>query len=253
MKKTKVNSEDLSKDYLLSLEHNDHRKAFLRYLNDNRHVKDKQDFLFSWIKPNSNDIIIECGSSSGKTAVDFTRKSDCYCLGIDFDPEAIVISEEMRDKYFPELKDRCRFKVDDLSTMQFDKKISKVIMADFSEHVPDEILKRILINIGCQLSEAKLYVYTPLRSHIFERMKHHDFILKNVSGHINVKTKKALLGILKETNWEVDSIQWRPSYLPIFRSIESLLGYIPLVGGLFRRKIAIVATSCKKKPGFPYE
>lgn len=237
-----MNAEKYSEDQLLSLDHNDHRAAFLKYLNNATFVKDKQDFLYSWIMPGKNDVVLECGSSSGKTCIDLSRRTGCYCLGVDFDPVAVEVANEMRDKYFPDLKDKCYFKVGDLSNMRFDKDTSKVVMADFTEHIPDAVFAKILANIKSQLPEVRLYIYTPARSHIFEIMKRNNLILKAKSGHINVKTEKNLVFFLKKNGWKITQIKWRPSHLPVFRNIELFLGHIPFVGIFFRRRIVIVAT-----------
>ena len=72
-------------------------------------------------------------------------------------------------------------------------------------------------------------------------MKHKDFILKKPSGHINVKTKRELVDFLVQNGWEIKQTRWRPSHIPLFRYLELIMGYIPLIGPLFRRKIAAVA------------
>ena len=72
-------------------------------------------------------------------------------------------------------------------------------------------------------------------------MKHRNIILKNTSGHINVKTKKQLIGFLKSNQWGILDIKLLPSFIPIYRGIEQLLIKMPFVGLLFSRKIAVVA------------
>jgi hypothetical protein len=236
-----MSADDLSDEELLALDHNNHRGAFSGYLNKSRHSVDKHRFLLSWVKPVASDFILECGSSSGKTSIDFSSKSACHCHGVDFDPEAIAISSSLRDEHFPELKDLCSFECGDLAAMPLGRQINKVLMPDFTEHIPDRVFASILENIKRQASEAKLYIYTPLRSHIFEILKHHNFILKNPSGHINVKTRAELIAFLTEHGWEVEHVSWRPSSIPVFKYAEWLLGRVPLFGRLFQRRIAVIA------------
>lgn len=231
----------MTREELLALEHNDHEWAFRMYLDGSRRARDKQDFLFNWVQPSSGDVILECGSSSGKTSVDFARRSDCEILGVDFDDEARRVACAMRDAHFPEVAGRCRFVCDDLETMKFDRDFTKILMPDFSEHIPDRVFANILANIARQLPEARLYVYTPLRSHIFEILKHRNIVLKNPTGHINVKTRKELLQFLDANHWAVESAQWRESAIPVFCRIERVLGHLPVLGTLFQRRIAIIA------------
>lgn len=243
-------TQNPSKEDLLKLHHNDHEKAFFEYLKNARHIKDKQTFLLQWIQPTENDMILECGSSSGRTSIHFSRTTGCYCLGIDFDQTAIDISTKLRDQYFPKLKIRCQFQCDDLETMDFDIPFNKVLMPDFTEHIPDELFSSILANIRTKLGDITLYIYTPLRTHIFERMKHNNFFLKNTSGHINVKTEEELKSFLNQNGWLINKVIWRPSAIPLFKYLEMILGHIPFIGRLFQRRIAIIAkpdidTFCK--------
>ena len=228
-------------EMLLSLDHYEHRQTFLSYLANHRHVRNKQDFLFAWINPQKDDVILECGSSSGKTCIDLSMRGGCYCLGVDIDPFAVKISKEMRDTYFPQLKERCHFTLGDLGTMKFDIKVAKVIMPDFTEHISDSTFAKILDNIRIQLPRVHLYIYTPSRTHIFEIMKHKNFILKKISGHINVKSEKDLKQFLERHGWKIKEVRWKVSHIPLFRSMEFILGLAPIVGPLFRRRIAIIA------------
>ena len=236
-----MSKEDLTREELLELKHNDHEWAFGLYLKESRLTQDKQNFLVEWVCPSQGDVILECGSSSGKTSIDFARKSKCKVLGVDFDKHAVEVADSMRDRHFPEVADRCQFVCDDLESMRFPEQFNKVLMPDFSEHIPDRVFKRILDNLREQLPYARLYIYTPLRSHLFEILKHRNFVLKNPSGHINVKTRKELVGFLEKNGWKIESIRWRESSIPIFRYIEKTLGHIPVVGALFQRRIAIIA------------
>jgi SAM-dependent methyltransferase len=237
-----MSNTSLSSDELLALDHNDHEGAFRDYLKgSSRHLEDKHAFLIDWVKPGPEDQILECGSSSGKTCVDFARHAGCYCLGIDFDPAAVAVANTMRDQHFPELAERCQFECDSLETMSFSRPFNKVLMPDFSEHIPDEVFAGILDNLRRHLPGARLYVYTPLRSHIFEVMKHRNIILKNKSGHINVKTERELVDFLEAQGWRVESVTRRVSSIPVFKYLEMVLGRVPGIGPLFHRRIALVA------------
>ncbi len=236
-----MSREELTNEELLELEHNDHEWAVGLYLNESRHTRDKQDFLFDWVSPGAGDIILECGSSSGKTSIDFARKSDCRILGVDFDDNAREVATSLRDEHFPEIAARCQFVCDDLETMTFTETFNKVLMPDFSEHIPDRVFAKILDNFAGQLPDARLYIYTPLRSHLFEILKHHTPLMKNPSGHINVKTRRELVTFLESNGWQIEDIRWRESAIPVFKYLERVLGHVPFLGALFQRRIAIVA------------
>lgn len=235
------NAEEYTDEDLKNLHHNNHEGAFLGYLNQSRHIIDKQKFILDWVKPESTDFVLECGSSSGKTCIDLSLKTGCRCLGIDFDEDAILISTKMREEYFPMLTGRCEFINGDLSTMQFDPQITKILMADFTEHIPDKVLLKILENLRAQFKNAKLYIYTPSRTHIFEIMKYNNIILKNPSGHINVKTPDELTQILCQTGWKIVDSKWRYSSMWYVRIVERTFASAPFIGKYFRRRIAMLA------------
>ncbi len=242
-----MSADDLTDQQLLLLDHNNHFGAFTGYLNKSRHSVDKQGFLRAWVKPDAGDFILECGSSSGKTSIDFASKCSCRCLGVDFDPDAIAISTALREEHFPELKDLCSFELGDLTAIPLDRQINKILMPDFTEHIPDRVFSGILRNIRTQLQTVRLYIYTPLRSHIFEILKHNDLILRNPSGHINVKTRTELITFLTEHGWEIEHVSWRTSSIPVFKYAEMVLGRIPLIGSLFQRRIAVIARPAAEK------
>jgi len=121
-------------------------------------------------------------------------------------------------------------------------------MPDFSEHIPDRVFAAILANLGRQLPDSLLYVYTPNRSHIFEILKHRNLILKNPEGHINVKSRGELERFLRAHGWEIVSSEWRGSSIPVWRQLESALGHVPLLGRLFQRRIALVARVARGTP-----
>ena len=242
-----------SQEDLLALDHNDHEYGFRVYLQSTQGIPGpgnslakyrvglRAKYLFFWVAPQPGDVILECGSSSGKTCVDFAKKSGCTMIGVDFDKEAVTISTRLTQEYFPELGSRCQYVCDDLTTMTFDSKITKILMPDFTEHIPDNVFSSVLANIKEQLPEVLVYIFTPVRTQIFEVMKHNGILLKNPSGHINVKTEQAMLDFLKKEGWEIVSADCEPSYILGYRYVESVLGRVPGVGKLFHKKMAIVA------------
>ncbi|MDF1498781.1 MAG: class I SAM-dependent methyltransferase [Patescibacteria group bacterium] len=227
---------------LLQLNYRDLERVFLDYLkNKSGHIRDKQHFLLKWVNPRENEVILECGSSSGKTCIDFAKKSRCYMIGVDFDDNAIKVSEKMQKKYFPELNYKCVFIKDDLTKMIFDNKIKKILMPDFSEHIYDNTFRDILNNMK-QLQDVKLYIYTPVKTHLFEILKHKNILLKSSKEHINIKTENEMIKFLEKNDWRIIEKKWRPSYLPFVRVFEVLLGNMPVIGKYFHRKMAIIIT-----------
>ena len=234
-------SEDYTDQELRELFHNDHRAAFSGYLRGSRHASDKQKFLRNWVSPTPTDFILECGSSSGKTSMDLARHGNCRCLGVDFDADAVRVSSALRDRHFPELVSRCSFVQGDLSTMAFPPGITKILMPDFTEHLPDRVFRRILDNMAAQMPTAELLIYTPCRSHVFEVLKHRNILLKNPSGHINVKTRAQLVHLLDDAGWRVTESSWHESSMWYMKLVERVLAPLPWIGPFFQRRLVIRA------------
>ncbi|MGR8918885.1 MAG: class I SAM-dependent methyltransferase [Gammaproteobacteria bacterium] len=234
-------ADELSDGELRELFHNDHEQAFAGYLRGSAHAQNKEAFLLEWVAPAAADHILECGSSSGKTCIALARHAGCRCLGVDFDPEAVRIASALRDEHFPALRERCAFAVGDLTSMRFDEDITKVLMPDFTEHVPDRVLRAILRNLREQLPAVELYIYTPSRSHVFEILKHRGIILSNPPGHINVKTRAALTRLLVEEGWVIVESGSHYSSMWYVRPVERLLRPLPVIGKYFDRRLALRA------------
>jgi cyclopropane fatty-acyl-phospholipid synthase-like methyltransferase len=238
----KIDYNNWTKNQLLSLKHNDYReKVYLDYIKQKPVIFSKREFLVSWIKPKKEDFILECGSSSGITGIHLTKNSGCYVLGIDFDSKAIKISARMRNKFFPELKSKCCFRTGNLETMRFPTNVTKVVMADFTEHIPDKVFSRILNNIKKQLGHVTLYIHTPPRDNIFEIMRRKNFILKRHEGHINTKTSAELKSFIESRGWKVIESGWRYHYNPYVRIVEQLFCHLPFLKKFFQRKITLIA------------
>lgn len=233
--------ETWSTEQLRTLKHNAHDEAFLSYLRKERHAADKAGFLRAWLAPDDRDLIVEFGSSGGKTCVDLSLAFGCRTLGIDFDPEAVRIAEQMRDAHFPQLKDICEFREGDVTTMDFPVETTKILMPDFTEHIPNHVFHELLDNIRDKLPQVCVYIYTPDRNHLFEILKHRGILLKNSPGHINVKRPDEIVRILEEHGFQLIEQRWRPSHLPVWKVVESVMGRAPAIGKHFRRRIAIAA------------
>ncbi len=231
----------MNQERLITLNHVNLQDSIESYLTKKNIIIFKQNQLFLWVNPKKEDYILECGSASGKTAIDLALKSNCHVLGIDFDEKAIKFSNKILNEKFPKLKKNIVFKKADLTKIKLSKKINKVVMADFPEHVPDKVLKKMLDNIKNQLPHVQLYIFTPIRTHIFEILQHHHIILKRISGHINLKTEFEIKKFLTSTGWKIVKYKRTPSSLPLFNLIERILGHVPLIGPLFHRKILILA------------
>lgn len=89
------------------------------------------------------------------------------------------------------------------------------------------------------------FIYTPNPAHIIERLKAHNFILKQNPTHIDLKSKERLVATLEATGFQIKSAYFTPSFIPVFNFIERIMMPLLVVGNLFQYRTCISAI----KPG----
>jgi hypothetical protein len=71
---------------------------------------------------------------------------------------------------------------------------------------------------------GSLSIYTPNPRHLIERLKAHDLILAQNPMHIGLRTSEELARIHEECDFIVDHVGWTPSFFPVLRTTEKILG-----------------------------
>lgn len=113
-----------------------------------------------------------------------------------------------------------------------------IIAADFTEHLDDRTLGRVLSELArVAAAGATLVIYTPERAHIFERLRERG-ILEQEPSHIGIRSAGELGRAAELAGFAIDRVRYLPSHLPVFNLLERALArWIPLL----RRRIGIVA------------
>ncbi|NTW87670.1 MAG: methyltransferase domain-containing protein [Desulfobulbaceae bacterium] len=111
---------------------------------------------------------------------------------------------------------------------------------DFSEHVPDDQLLEYLLSIKISLKRgAKLYLHTPNSQFFDEIMKEKSFLLKQLPGHIAVRSAEKITQSLIQAGYSINKILFLPHY-NILKAIH-ILFHIPIIGKYFKARMFIVA------------
>jgi predicted SAM-dependent methyltransferase len=110
------------------------------------------------------------------------------------------------------------------------------------EHIDDPTLaamlrecRRVLVPGG------RLGLYTPDRAHYVERLKAHDFLLKQFPQHIAVRRVEAYRSFLADAGFRIDLDAYSVTPFPAVRWIEAALAPLPLIGPTFRYRILLSA------------
>lgn len=192
------------------------------------------------VAPREEDVVVELGSARGD--VSFLLAAHAReVIGVDAAEEAIAMAEAERERRgLPNVR-WLRADVADLSALP-DGSADAVAAIDLVEHVDDATLAAMLA--GCRRVlkvGGRLGVYTPDRAHYVERMKAHDFVLRQFPQHIAVRWARDYRRFLAAAGFRVDLDTWSVSPFPGVRWVERLLSPLPLVGPTFRYRILLRA------------
>lgn len=114
-----------------------------------------------------------------------------------------------------------------------------VVAADFTEHLDDDTLGRVLQEIArVTKKDGTLVIYTPEASHIFERLRDKGILLEQEASHIGIRSAGELGALTERYGFKVERISYLPSHLPGWNLLErAFWRWIPLL----RRRIGLVA------------
>ena len=158
--------------------------------------------------------------------------------GVDLAPEAIAAARR-RCEGLP-----VRLTVADAAHCSHlrDASFDKATCCDLIEHVHDETMLSIFREAHRLLKPGGvMFVYSPNRRHWIERMKAHNFILKNPEGHIRVRPIEEVLGALEACGFEIDRVARPTSMLPVVRWLEWIWIRLPFWPDLAVYRVAILA------------
>lgn len=190
-------------------------------------------------EPQSGEKILDLGTGVGTVAIECSRHG-AQVVGLDYSPSAIRIAQELYKKHG---RGQADFILGDATSIPLpDSSFHKVICADLVEHLTREDFLKMLKECHRVLKEqGQLLIYTPCPTHVFERLKERSLIFKKDTSHVDLKEAKFLLDSLSKENFQIHKFYYEVTHIPGYRFLERLLMKIPLIGGLFRRRICISA------------
>lgn len=196
--------------------------------------------LLKYVEFEKTDKVVDFGCGDGRFAHLINNQIKEY-IGIDFSADFITTAQE---KILGKEITNVSFICDDI--ISFCKKnpntFDKAFALDFTEHVYDEELLKILISIGTSLKkDGELYIHTPNGEYFIEILKKIG-ILKQFPEHIAIRSGKEYNKLLKDAGFNRISIYYISHYERILRSFH-FLSYIPLCGRYFKARIFMVGSN----------
>jgi cyclopropane fatty-acyl-phospholipid synthase-like methyltransferase len=188
-----------------------------RYERNTRWSRMRMQNVQELVDPKSGDKVLDLGCAAGSIA-HFLSTFGCETVGTDYAPEAI---QEARKRY-PEIA----FEQADCADLPFEaNSFDKVVAADLTEHLEQPTLDAMFSECFRVLRPGgTLSIHTPNPRHVIERLKEKEFVLGQNPTHIGLRTREELERQLESAGFVIDWSEWRPSFIPVFRTLERLAG-----------------------------
>ncbi len=190
--------------------------------------------------PAPEKVVLDLGSARGDVCF-LLAPLVKEAIGIDASPKAVARAEAERERRGLR---NVRFVTGDVAELSGipDASIDVAGAFDLLEHVDDATVRQMLRALVRVLKPGGVFVaYTPNREHYVERLKAHDFLLKQFPEHIAVRRPREIVRLLEQEGWRARAVTYSTAPFPVVRFLERLLWRIPGVGRLFRYRILLEA------------
>ena len=211
-----------------------------RLKHGNRFTKVKIGRVFSLLRPQQGERLLDLGSGVGTIMIALAQ-AGAVTMGLDYSPKSQLIAKRHFQSEIPGalFKGICS---DGRNMGIKDESFNGVAAIDFTEHLDDAFLVRTIAEVYRILKKGgRLAVYTPSVTHIFEKLKKRNIILKEDKSHIGLRTMEQYMVMLRKAGFTIEKSYFRPTDIPLFNIIETLCMRLPLVGDLAKRRICIRA------------
>lgn len=118
----------------------------------------------------------------------------------------------------------------------------KVLMMDISEHLYDDTLLEFFQSAAFVLKPGgQLLIHTPNADYFLERMKAHNFIVKQFESHIAVRNTAQHIPLLNRAGFADIQAKYLPHYNRLLGFVDRVMMHAPFIKRYFRARILLVA------------
>jgi len=207
----------------------------VRYRTRTRFARRRIANVSALLPPLPGRRLLDLGCGMGTFAIE-TARDGAVAIGVDLAPAAL---EAARHVAAHERVPALFVRADGARLPIRTGSVEIVLAADLTEHLDDVTLGRVLREARRVLRPAgTLVLYTPNRTHLFERLRERRVLKDGDRSHIGMRTERELADAVAAAGLRVATIRHLPSHLPFWNLLERALArWVPLL----RRRIGLVA------------
>ena len=207
-----------------------------RYRKRNRFARQRIANVFSLLPPLAGKRLLDVGCGMGTFTLEAARRG-ALAVGLDLAPAGIAAAQRISREIGAA---GASFARADAARLPFKSGCTDVVIAaDFTEHLDDGTLDRVLAELArVTTHNGALVIYTPAASHVFEQLRERGVLLAQEPSHIGIRSAAELGRAAERAGFEVERVRYMPSHLPLWNVLERALArWVPLL----RRRIGLVA------------
>ena len=208
-----------------------------RYRRRNRFARRRIANVFSLLPDVRGLTVIDIGCGMGTFTFEAAARGARYAIGLDLAAAGIAAAHRIKSE---DSVAGCSFLLADAAALPARTSSAEIaIAADFTEHLDDVTLRRVLAEAARVIKpDGTLVIYTPEASHLFEQLRDRGILLEQEPSHIGIRSAQELADFAREAGFRIERITYLPSHLPIWNLLECAFAkWVPLL----RRRIGLVA------------
>lgn len=216
-----------------------------RYVRRTRFTRHRLGNVFELLDGVAGARLLDLGCGMGTFTVESSRLGG-HVLGVDAAVTGLTVGRRLA---YDMQAGTARFVAADVAHLPLpDACFDAVICADLTEHVDDDTVDAMLREVARVLVPGGvLALYTPSPTHLFERLKEQNWLMRQDPSHVGLRDMSELSGSVRRAGLVVERAYHRPTHLPLYGTLERVLAPLPGIGPLFRRRVCIRAR--KPSPG----
>ena len=156
------------------------------------------------LEPVATDRMLEIGCGAGLHTLKLARLVGDV-VGIDRAFAGVARAQANSDR---EATRNAAFAACDAAALPFANAVfDKIVAIDFVEHVNDDVLDTVLREARRVLrADGQIALYTPCATHYVEWLKERNFILRQIPGHVAVRSPEAYVRLLQRAGFTVPGV-----------------------------------------------